>query len=72
MLSSDVLLKAVFATVLQSTLTERALELLALPKDGSSKLILDLGCGSGLSGEILTNEGHSWVVSIILVSNNRK
>ena len=23
--------------------------------------ILDVGCGSGLSGEILTEEGHIWV-----------
>jgi 18S rRNA (guanine1575-N7)-methyltransferase len=23
--------------------------------------ILDVGCGSGLSGEILTEEGHLWV-----------
>lgn len=24
-------------------------------------LLLDIGCGSGLSGEILTEEGHHWV-----------
>ena len=24
-------------------------------------MILDIGCGSGLSGEILTEEGHIWV-----------
>ena len=24
-------------------------------------MILDVGCGSGLSGEILTEEGHIWV-----------
>ena len=47
----------------QETLTERALELLALPQDGAPKLLLDLGCGSGLSGESLTNHGHTWVVS---------
>lgn len=44
----------------QSTLTERALELLALPDDESC-LLLDVGCGSGLSGEILSENGHSWV-----------
>lgn len=46
----------------QATLTERALELLALPDDGMPRLLLDLGCGSGLSGEELTNRGHMWVV----------
>lgn len=45
----------------QRALTERALELLALPQDGMPKLLLDLGCGSGLSGETLTDEGHIWV-----------
>lgn len=49
--------------VTQETLTERALELLALPDDGAPKLLLDLGCGSGLSGECLTKHGHTWVVS---------
>lgn len=47
----------------QTALTERALELLALPEDGTPKLLLDLGCGSGLSGEALTENGHIWVVS---------
>lgn len=35
---------------IQQKLTERALELLALPEDQPS-FILDIGCGSGLSGE---------------------
>lgn len=47
---------------IQTALTERALELLALPDDGTPKLLLDLGCGSGLSGETLTEHGHVWVV----------
>lgn len=38
----------------------RALELLNLPS-GQSCLLLDIGCGSGLSGEILEEEGHVWV-----------
>jgi 18S rRNA (guanine1575-N7)-methyltransferase len=46
----------------QAALTERALELLALPDDGTPRLLLDLGCGSGLSGEALTERGHMWVV----------
>ena len=24
-------------------------------------MILDIGCGSGLSGEVLTDNGHIWV-----------
>ncbi len=40
-------------------MTHRALELLALPVP--SAFILDIGCGSGLSGEILDEEGHVWV-----------
>ncbi|KAI9704208.1 MAG: hypothetical protein M1836_007069 [Candelina mexicana] len=49
---------------IQSAMTHRALELLSLT---SPSLILDVGCGSGLSGEILSNispsEGgpHMWV-----------
>jgi 18S rRNA (guanine1575-N7)-methyltransferase len=49
---------------IQRQLTERALELLALPNDGSPKFILDLGCGSGLSGEALTDQGHIWMVRL--------
>lgn len=44
---------------IQATMTHRALELLALPDDKPS-FILDIGCGSGLSGEILEEEGHVW------------
>jgi 18S rRNA (guanine1575-N7)-methyltransferase len=53
---------------IQRQLTERALELLALPNDGSPKFLLDLGCGSGLSGEALTDQGHIWMVSIVPIS----
>ncbi|VDL58718.1 unnamed protein product, partial [Hymenolepis diminuta] len=45
---------------IQTKLSERALELLALSEDNHA-LILDIGCGSGLSGEVLTESGHSWV-----------
>lgn len=45
---------------IQATLTERALELLALPDDGVPRMLLDLGCGSGLSGEALSEQGHIW------------
>ncbi|KAL5065950.1 hypothetical protein RYX36_027687 [Vicia faba] len=46
---------------IQASLSERALELLALPEDGVPKLLLDIGCGSGLSGETLSEEGHHWI-----------
>lgn len=39
---------------------ERAVELLALPEDQTC-LILDIGCGSGLSGEVLDEQGHIWI-----------
>ena len=45
---------------IQAQMTHRALELLALPEDESA-FLLDIGCGSGLSGEILDEEGHIWV-----------
>ncbi|ERS99647.1 hypothetical protein HMPREF1624_03007 [Sporothrix schenckii ATCC 58251] len=40
----------------QASMTRRALELLDLP---GPSFILDVGCGSGLSGEILTRSGTS-------------
>lgn len=46
---------------IQSRLTQRAVELLALPDDGTPRMLLDIGCGSGLSGEALTETGHMWV-----------
>lgn len=45
----------------QAEMTLRAIELLALPEYRKPALILDIGCGSGLSGEILTELGHEWV-----------
>lgn len=42
---------------IQAKMTLRALELLnAAP----ASFVLDIGCGSGLSGEILSEEGHMW------------
>lgn len=46
---------------IQAKLTERALELLALPDDGIPRLLLDIGCGSGLSGETLSENEHHWI-----------
>ncbi|CAM0137124.1 18S rRNA (guanine1575-N7)-methyltransferase [Umbelopsis sp. WA50703] len=45
---------------IQAEMAYRALELLNLPEDEPAYL-LDIGCGSGLSGEILQDEGHIWV-----------
>ncbi|KAK9287007.1 hypothetical protein L1049_015415 [Liquidambar formosana] len=46
---------------IQAQLSGRALELLALPDDGVPRLLLDIGCGSGLSGETLSESGHQWI-----------
>ncbi|TGZ83431.1 methyltransferase [Ascodesmis nigricans] len=43
---------------IQSSMTHRCLELLSLP---GPSLILDIGCGSGLSGEILDSYNHTWI-----------
>lgn len=39
---------------------ERAIELLALPENQTC-LILDIGCGSGLSGAAIEEAGHIWI-----------
>lgn len=44
--------------IIQCKMTERALELLNI---GTDKHILDIGCGSGLSGEVLSEYNHTWV-----------
>eukprot|EP00898_Chlorokybus_atmophyticus_P004378 jgi/Chlat1/4941/Chrsp31S04788 len=49
------------AAAVQSKLADRALELLALGEGGGPRLILDLGCGSGLSGAAITEKGHEWI-----------
>ncbi|GET92340.1 methyltransferase-like protein [Leishmania tarentolae] len=54
---------------IQRDMTLRALELLNLPKDDAaaatglncSALLLDIGSGSGLSGDVLTEQGHAWI-----------
>eukprot|EP00005_Dracoamoeba_jomungandri_P002832 CAMPEP_0174252362 /NCGR_PEP_ID=MMETSP0439-20130205/1865_1 /TAXON_ID=0 /ORGANISM="Stereomyxa ramosa, Strain Chinc5" /LENGTH=257 /DNA_ID=CAMNT_0015332885 /DNA_START=23 /DNA_END=793 /DNA_ORIENTATION=+ len=45
---------------IQSQMSFRALELLNLP-EGESAYLLDIGCGSGLSGDVLEERGHVWV-----------
>jgi len=44
----------------QDEMTNRAIELLCLPEDETC-LLLDVGCGSGLSGEAITESGHMWM-----------
>ena len=44
----------------QREITERAIELLCLDPNSPS-LVLDIGCGSGLSGQVLEEKGHVWV-----------
>lgn len=41
-------------------MTERAIQILAIP-EGRRALILDIGCGSGISGSVLSEHGHIWV-----------
>jgi len=45
---------------IQGEMAERAIELLELPED-EPRMVLDLGCGSGLSGVALDEAGHMWV-----------
>lgn len=45
---------------IQAEIAERAIEMLALPPD-EPKYILDIGSGSGLSGQALEEAGHYWV-----------
>jgi 18S rRNA (guanine1575-N7)-methyltransferase len=45
---------------IQTSLAKRAIEMLAIPKS-KNKLILDIGCGSGISGAVLGRRGHMWV-----------
>ena len=41
-------------------MTERAIQILAIPDDKKA-LILDIGCGSGISGSVLSENGHMWL-----------
>ena len=45
---------------IQREITERSLEILAIPDD-KHRLLLDIGCGSGISGSVLGDYGHMWV-----------
>jgi 18S rRNA (guanine1575-N7)-methyltransferase len=45
---------------IQRDLTERALEILAIPAD-KPRLLLDIGAGTGISGSVLSEYLHMWV-----------
>ncbi|CAN0332920.1 unnamed protein product [Ectocarpus sp. 8 AP-2014] len=45
---------------IQAEISDRCIELLNIPP-GQSCFILDVGCGSGLSGEALEEAGHVWL-----------
>mmetsp|Transcript_1078 Transcript_1078/g.1574 ORF Transcript_1078/g.1574 Transcript_1078/m.1574 type:complete len:201 (+) Transcript_1078:174-776(+) len=45
----------------QREITERAIELLRLHETSEPRLVLDIGCGSGLSGKVLEEKGHVWI-----------
>jgi 18S rRNA (guanine1575-N7)-methyltransferase len=45
---------------IQTEITQRAIEMLQLPQ-GQCSYILDIGCGSGLSGQVLEANGYHWV-----------
>jgi 18S rRNA (guanine1575-N7)-methyltransferase len=46
----------------QREITERAIELLRLESsEQCPQYVLDVGCGSGLSGQVLEDQGHIWV-----------
>ena len=45
----------------QIEMTERCIEILAIPSEKKDCLILDIGCGSGLSGSVLTEHGYTWI-----------
>uniref|UniRef100_A0A6G1SEG1 18S rRNA (guanine-N(7))-methyltransferase n=1 Tax=Aceria tosichella TaxID=561515 RepID=A0A6G1SEG1_9ACAR len=46
---------------IQESMTYRAIELLEFREKDGSQLILDLGCGSGLSSQCIEEMGHKWV-----------
>ena len=45
---------------IQAEITLRAVELLQL-EPGHPSFLLDVGCGSGLSGKVLQEDGHYWI-----------
>lgn len=45
---------------IQRSIAERAIELLNF-QAGERRLVLDIGAGSGLSGDVLSEAGHEWI-----------
>ena len=45
---------------IQTEMTERALELLNLDPVKGPYLLMDIGCGTGLSGEVVSENGNHW------------
>lgn len=43
---------------IQKKISQRCIELLEMEEKG---LILDIGCGSGLSGSVISEYGHNWI-----------
>ena len=61
---------------IQQEITNRAIEMLGLSENRPS-YILDIGCGSGLSGQALEEAGHYWIGcdisrSMLDVANQRE
>uniref|UniRef100_A0A7S0JB64 Methyltransferase type 11 domain-containing protein n=1 Tax=Calcidiscus leptoporus TaxID=127549 RepID=A0A7S0JB64_9EUKA len=59
--------------VTQRHLARRALQLLQLPASQRC-LLLDLGCGTGLSGDAIERAGHSWIgvdISVNMLRSTR-
>ncbi|EAL72211.1 hypothetical protein DDB_G0269722 [Dictyostelium discoideum AX4] len=46
---------------IQTKMAERAYELLAIPETAEGLMLLDIGCGSGISGDVITDAGHYWI-----------
>lgn len=46
---------------IQTAMAARCVELLNIPEGSPPQLLLDVGCGSGLSGAALAEAGHRWV-----------
>lgn len=46
---------------IQEAMSNRAIELLEFKEDDGPQLILDLGCGSGLSSQCIEEYGHRWI-----------
>lgn len=60
---------------IQTKMAERCLELILLPDRPC--LLLDVGCGSGISGEAISDAGHMWIgydisKSMLAIANERE